>query len=59
MTDSIIIVCMFGFIVGWSLNTMYRQYKDEDVQTNNDKDWRRRRSPREQDTKISLSYVLH
>jgi|TARA_R110000851_G_scaffold180663_2_gene328325 hypothetical protein len=29
MTDSIIIVCMFGFIVGWSLNTMYRQYKDE------------------------------
>ena len=29
MEDSIIVVCMFGFIVGWALNTMYRQYQDE------------------------------
>ena len=31
MTDSIIIVAGFGFFVGWSLNTMYRQYKDEQI----------------------------
>ena len=31
MTDSIIIVAGFGFFVGWSLNTMYRQYKDDQL----------------------------
>jgi hypothetical protein len=29
MTDSIIIVLGFGFIVGWALNSMYRQYRDD------------------------------
>ena len=31
MEDSIIVVCMFGFIIGWSLNGMYRQYKDDQM----------------------------
>jgi N-acetylneuraminic acid mutarotase len=31
MTDSIIIVAGFGFFLGWSLNTMYRQYKDDQI----------------------------
>jgi hypothetical protein len=29
MTDSIIRVLGFGFIVGWALNSMYRQYRDD------------------------------
>ena len=29
MEDSILIVIGFGIFVGWSLNSMYRQYKDD------------------------------
>ena len=29
MTDSLIIMMVFGAIIGWSLNSMYRQYKDD------------------------------
>ena len=31
MTDSIIIVAGFGFFVGWALNGIYRQYKDDQM----------------------------
>ena len=31
MTDSIIVVCMFSFIIGWALNSIYRQYKDDQM----------------------------
>jgi hypothetical protein len=31
MEDSILIVIGFGIFVGWSLNSMYRQYKDDQL----------------------------
>ena len=31
MTDSIIVVYMFSFIIGWALNSIYRQYKDDQM----------------------------
>ena len=31
MEDNIIIVIGFGIFVGWSLNSMYRQYKDDQL----------------------------